>query len=449
MSFFFFFFFNGEKILLYQLVRVTYVVKFKNKTMKKNKLFKAVFFVFVVMFSVTAMLSCSSSETSLPNDPPAVVTPPVVAPPVVIKRDSTFVVPNSSRVVEGYLTLSEWYGYSYNDIDYSNVTHIDFGFLVPKSASDPTLVYENSANEATIMSYYSDLTDKTFLGYGDKLIAKAHAGNVKVLLALSGAPNLKTLLADNILRERLVLNIVQLLEQKGYDGIALDYEYPASNSEGSNILLLMQDLRIAYIKSSVLASKKMIFTMALPVGDWAGKYYDMSALSKCVDWFSPMTYEYSSSTIANINSPLYKNTTAGNSSGIDDAVNYYVNTRKVNPLQLTIGVPFYGTQYTLYSALGAPATGADRATKDMYKDYISKGGFTEMWDNVTQHSYYVNKSTNMMIVYDNEKDMSTKGTYLKSKGLKGAMIWELSRGFYDTSSTKNPWLQALGNAVLR
>jgi chitinase len=417
--------------------------------MKKNKLFKAVFFVFAVMFSITAMLSCSSSEAPLSNDPPVVVTPPVVAPQAAIKRDSNFVVLNSSRVVEGYLTLSKWYGYSYNDIDYSNVTHIDFGFIVPKSATDPTLVYENLADEATIMSYYSDLTDKTFLGYGDKLITKAHAANVKVLLALSGAPNLKSLLADNILRERYVLNIVQLLEQKGYDGVALDYEYPSSSSEGANILLLMQDLRIACIKSSVLASKKMIFTMALPVGDWAGKYYDMAALSKCVDWFSPMTYEYSSSTIANINSPLYKNTAAGNSAGIDDAVNYYVNTRKVNPLQLTIGVPFYGTQYTLYSALGASATGADRATKDMYKDFISKGGFTEMWDSVTQHSYYVNSSTNMMIVYDNEKDMNTKGAYLRSKGLKGAMIWELSRGFYDTGSTKNPWLQALGNAVLR
>ena len=48
--------------------------------MKKNKLFKAVFFVFAVMFSITAVLSCSNSEAPLPNDPPVVVTPPVVTP---------------------------------------------------------------------------------------------------------------------------------------------------------------------------------------------------------------------------------------------------------------------------------------------------------------------------------------------------------------------------------
>lgn len=417
--------------------------------MKKNRLFKTVIFVFALVFSITVVLSCSNSEPPLPDAPPVVVTPPVVIPPVVIKRDSAFVVPNSSRVVEGYLTLSKWYGYSYNDIDYSSITHIDYGFIAPKSTTDATLVYEDSANEAAALAYYSDLTDKTFLGYGDKLITKGHAANVKVLISVAGAPKLRSLLADNNLRAQFADNLIKLLEQRGYDGIALDYEYPESNSEGYNILMLIQDLRVAFAKSTILKSKKTLITMAMPVGDWAAKYYDMAALAKCVDWFSPMTYEYTSDAIANINSPLYKNTGAGNSSAIDDAVNYYVNTRKVNPLQLTIGVPFYGSQYTGFTALGASVAGAARATKDMYRDYISKGGFTEKWDSVTQHSYYVNSSTNMMIVYDNEKDMATKGTYLKSKGLKGAMIWELSRGFYDMGTTKNPWLQALGNAVLK
>jgi chitinase len=367
----------------------------------------------------------------------------------VIPRDSVFVLPNSNRVVEGYLTLSPWYGYSYNDIDYASVTHIDYGFIVPKSESDPSLVYEGLQNETAALSYYPDLADKTFLGYGDKLLAEAHAANTKVLIAVAGASRLRTLLSNTVLREQFAGNLVKLLEQKGYDGIALDYEYPESNNEGYNILLLIQDLRVAFAQSTVLAPKKILITMALPVGDWAGKYYDMTALSKCVDWFSPMTYEYNSATIANINSPLYKNAGKGNTSAIDDAVYYYLNTRKVNPLQLTIGVPFYGSQYTGYTAMGAASTGALRASKDMYRDFISKGGFTEMWDNITQHSYYVNNSTNMMIVYDNERDMATKGTYLKSKGLKGAMIWELSRGFYDMGTTQNPWLKALGDAVLR
>lgn len=417
-------------------------IPFKVKQMKRSSTLTASCLAFFLYyFLMLTGIGCSKKK----NETPPASTPPATA---TINRDSVFVMPNSNRVVEGYLTLSKWYGYSYNDIDYASVTHIDYSFIVPKSSTDPTLVYENSANEATALSYYPDLTDKTFLGYGDKLLAKAHASDVKVLIGVAGAPNLKSILADNNLRAQFVANLIKLLEQKGYDGIALDYEYPASNDEGYNILLLMQDLRVSFIKSSVLASKKMHITMAMPVGDWAAKYYDMAALSKCVDWFSPMTYEYSSGTIANINAPLYKNATIGNSSATDDAITFYLNTRGVNPLQLTIGVPFYGSQYTSYTALGASATAAARATKDMYSDYISKGGFTEMWDNVTQHSYYVNSSANMMIVYDNEKDMATKGAYVKSKGLKGVMIWELSRGFYDMGTTKNPWLKALAEAVL-
>jgi chitinase len=139
----------------------------------------------------------------------------------------------------------------------------------------------------------------------------------------------------------------------------------------------------------------------------------------------------------------------GNSSAIDDAVNYYVNTRSVNPLQVTIGVPFYGVEYTTYSSLGASTTGILRATRVMYNEFISKGGFIEMWDNVSQHSYYVNSSTNRMIVYDNEKDRATKGACLKSKGLKDAMIWELLRGFYDMGTTKKPWLQAQGTSCIK
>ncbi|WP_184548131.1 glycoside hydrolase family 18 protein [Mucilaginibacter sp. FT3.2] len=365
-----------------------------------------------------------------------------------INNNSTFVTPNSTKVVEGYLTLSQWYGYSYNDINYSNVTHIDFSFMTPTSTTDATLVYQDQANIAAEVSYYSDLTDKSFLGYGDKLLTKAHAANVKVLIGLAGATNLQAIFANSTLTGQFVSNVVNLCAQKGYDGIALDYEYPSTNTDGANILTFIQDLRVAFAKSSVLKNKKMYISMAMPTGDWAAKYYNLASLAKCVDWFSPMTYEYGSATQANINAPLYENPAIGNASSVDDAITYYLNTRGVNPLQLAMGVPFYGSQYTNYTALGAAAIGASRATKDMYNDYIKGGTFTQMWDATSQHTYYVNNSTGMMIVYDDAKDFVTKSAYIKAKGLKGAMIWELSRGFVSGATDPNPWLTALGTGVL-
>jgi chitinase len=369
-------------------------------------------------------------------------------------RDSNFIALDNKKVVEGYLALSKWYAYSYNDINYSNVTHIDFGFITSASATDATLVYQDQANIAAQTNYYADLTDKSFLGYGDKLLTKAHAANVKVLLALAGGTatgvtNLQAVFANTLLRGQFVSNIVTLCEQKGYDGIALDYEYPTSNTDGLNILSFMQDLRIAFVKSTVLKNKKMYTTMAVPTGDWAAKYYDFTSLAKCVDWFSPMTYEYGSDTKAIINAPLYQNSAIGNTSSVNDAISYYLNTRGVNPLQLAMGVPFYGWQYSNYTGLGATASGGARATKDMYNDNIKGGSFTEMWDATSQHTYYVNNNTHMMVVYDDTKDFVTKSTYIKAKGLKGAMIWELSRGFVSGATDTNPYLTALGNNLLR
>jgi hypothetical protein len=43
----------------------------------------------------------------------------------------------------------------------------------------------------------------------------------------------------------------------------------------------------------------------------------------------------------------------------------------------------------------------------------------------------------------------TTNAIFKAKGLKGAMIWELSRGFVSGASDTNPYLTALGNNLLR
>jgi len=406
--------------------------------------------IYAALASIMFMLSLQSCKKDASKAAGSSGSSPVSSP---LTQNSTFVTPNSTKVVEGYLALSPYYGYSYNDINYSNVTHIDFSFMTAASSTDATLVYQDQANVAAETSYYSDLTDKSFLGYGDKLLAKAHAANVKVLISIAGGTsggvaNLEAVFASPTLTGQFVNNIVTLCAQKGYDGINLDYEYPTTNAEGANILTFMQDLRLAFAASSVLKTKQMYITMAMPTGDWAAKYYDLTSLAKCVDWFSPETYDYGSNTQANMNSPLYENSAIGNSSSSDDAVTYYLSTRGVNPLQLTLAVPFYGWQYTGYTALGAPATGGARATKDMYHDFIEGGTFTEMWDATSQHTYFVNSSTGMMITYDDTQDLTTKSAYIKAKSLKGAMIWELSRGFVSGAADPNPWLTAIGTGVL-
>lgn len=417
------------------------------------KKIKAIFFLSAIICWNCALLSCYKPDTSTSPPPPVNNTP---------SKDANYIVLNDKKVVEGYLQLSKWYSYSWDDIDYSNVTHIDYGFLRPTSPSDPTLTYGDAAYEQAAYSLYPGLTDKTFLGYGDKVIAKAHEANVKVLIAIAGAngqnaQDLASIFASENLRKKFISNIVKLCEERFYDGVALDYEYPDSHSDGLGITNFAQELRVAFVQSSILSKKEMFITMACPAGNWAGEFFDYPKLAKCVNWFSPMTYEYAASwsTRFSFNSPIYTNASVGATSTISTAVSYLKTSRGLNPLQIVIGVPFFGWVLDNYTQLGAPKSntnGADKSYTSLYNGYIKNSpanGWMKNWDNVCKQPYLVNTGTQQMITYDDENAMVEKCKYVKANGLKGAMIWELSRGFIKGANDPNPLLTLLGDNLLR
>lgn len=419
---------------------------------KKNR---TIFFLSIIICWCTAILSCSNSES-----PPVSTSPPphVNTSP----KDANYIVLNDKKVVEGYLQLSKWYSYSWEDLNYSNVTHIDYGFLRPTSASDPTLTYGDATYEQAAYSLYPSLTDKTFLGYGDKLIAKAHLANVKVLISIAGAhgknaQDLASIFASENLRKQFVSNIVKLCEELSYDGVALDYEYPDSHSDGLGITNFAQELRVAFVQSSILSKKEMFITLACPTGSWAGEFFDYPKLAKCVNWFSPMTYEYASGwgVRFSLNSPIYTNSSAGATSSLSTTVNYLKNTRGLNPLQIVIGVPFFGWVFNDYTSLGATKSntnGLDKSYTSLYKEFIKNSpsnGWVKYWDDVCKQPYLVNTGTQQMITYDDEDAILEKCKYVKANGLKGAMIWELSRGFIPGATDPNPLLTKLGDNLLR
>lgn len=429
--------------------------------MKKNKILKGALFLLVIVCGVATLFSCSKSK-NIPE--PETKSPPTTVPPIVrtLPKDSNYIVLDNKKVAEAYLTPSKWYTYSWEDINYSNVTHIVYSFLRPTSASNPTLTYGDPAYEQAAYSLYPTLTDKTFLGYGDKIIAKAHAANVKVLIGIAGGNgqntrDLAAIFANEDLRRQFVDNLVKLCEQRSYDGVTLDYEYPTSSSDGLGITNFAQELRVAFASSSVLSKKEMIITMAVPIGNWSGEFFDYAKLAKCCNWFSPMTYEYATSwaTHFGLNSPIYTNASIGANSTLSTTLNYLKNTRGINPLQIVMGVPFFGWVFENYTQLGAVKSntnGEDKAYTGLYNDYIKNSpgnGFVKYWDEVSKQPYLVNTITKQMITYDDENAIIEKCKYVKANGLKGAMIWELSRGFISGANDPNPLLTTLGDNLLR
>ncbi len=75
--------------------------------------------------------------------------------------------------------------------------------------------------------------------------------------------------------------------------------------------------------------------------------------------------------------------------------------------------------------------------------------FFYKWNDACKQPSLVSTATRQMITWDYDKAVIEKANYIKANGLKGAMIWELGRGFLSGAEDLNPLLTALGNHLLR
>ena len=117
---------------------------------------------------------------------------------------------------------------------------------------------------------------------------------VKLLVALGGwndsrMSKYSTLLADPAKRTAFVNHAVQFISQYGFDGLDLDYEYPAYDgvtTDKAGFTALVQELRQAFnphgwlLTAAVSASKST-----------TDNGYDVPEISAALDWIGLMSYD--------------------------------------------------------------------------------------------------------------------------------------------------------------
>jgi chitinase len=101
-----------------------------------------------------------------------------------------------------------------------------------------------------------------------------------------------------------------------------------------------------------------------------------------------------------------------------------------------LGVPFYGRGWSGVSAtdngLYQAGTNASVGTwekgvfdyTDITKNYLPT--MTRYWDAQAQVPYLYDAARQLWITYDDAESITVKTDFIESKGLGGAMIWELS-----------------------
>ncbi|XP_032517389.2 mucin-2 [Danaus plexippus] len=230
-------------------------------------------------------------------------------------------------------------------------------------------------------------------GYAKFNGLKTYNKNLKTLLAIGGwnegSSRFSPMVAAKDRRREFARNAIKFLRQNQFDGLDLDWEYPASREGGKpkdreNYVKFVKELRQEFEKESEKTGKpRLLLTMAVPAGiEYIEKGFDIKTLTRYLDWMNLLTYDYHSAfePAVNHHAPLYpleepNEYSVDNELNIDYTIKFYLENG-ADPEKLVLGIPTYGRSYTLFNAdaveIGSPADGpGEQGVATREKGYLA------------------------------------------------------------------------------
>ena len=232
-----------------------------------------------------------------------------------------------------------------------------------------------------------------------------------------------------------------------FDGIDIDWEYPAACGETCNYRLedtrnftaLLAEFRSQLNALSGQTGNPYLLTIAAPAG---ALYYDKIELENIhpyLDFINLMAYDFHGpwDTITNLHAPLNGDPADPSyTQGLyaDHAIQDYL-TRGVPPSKLVLGVPFFAHGWSgvsagpdgngLYQPAGNCARGKYECGTNDYKEMISLESSYTKYYHATAHSVWIYNGR-ILWTYDDPGSLADKMSYIKTYKLGGAMFWEFS-----------------------
>ncbi|KAL9031742.1 MAG: hypothetical protein Q9196_000252 [Gyalolechia fulgens] len=238
-------------------------------------------------------------------------------------------------------------------------------------------------------------------------------------------------------REEFARSSVKMVQDLGFDGIDIDWEYPEDEKGVEDLITLLQSCRSALDTSSAQYQSNYHFLLTIAVTADPAKYSHLLSrnISSYVDYISLMGYDYAgsgfsqftayqSNLYASLDNPL--ETAFSTHKAIVDCTSSGVASYKV-----VLGMPVYGRGFASTGGLGqhfAPQVTGEFPEEPGVWGYkvLPQWGANSHNDFNVVGSYTYDPSARALITYDSPEVVKAKTKYVTDNQLGGVMFWESS-----------------------
>ncbi|KAH8257943.1 hypothetical protein KR038_003363 [Drosophila bunnanda] len=328
-----------------------------------------------------------------------------------------------------------------SDIDPSLCTHISYTFF---GISD--------AGEFKSLDTWLDMDDG--LGFISQTIAlKQRNPNLKILAVVGGwnegSAKYSAMAADPAKRATFVSTTLAFIQQHGFDGLDLDWEYPGqrggSDADRENFVTLLREIKETFDKYGL--------ELGIAVGaseKSASISYDIPAISQHLTFINVMTYDFHMAFdgYLGLNAPLPE---------VTESIDYWLS-HGAPAEKLILGIGFYGHSYQMAdSSQNWP--GADCIGSGSAGPYTRESGFLgyheiclNNWETVfdAENGAPYAFQGDQWIGYDNVQSIQMKMQLVDSRNLGGAMMWSIETDdFRGLCGESYPLLKTMNRALGR